>query len=59
MISFSGERYPSTRRMRRELFLFELEDLKMQIRKKYYKVCPYCNANLDPAEKCDCRQEEE
>lgn len=22
-----------------------------------YKVCPYCGANLDPDEKCDCREE--
>lgn len=21
----------------------------------YYKVCPYCGANLDPGEICDCR----
>ena len=21
----------------------------------YYNVCPYCNANLDPGEKCDCQ----
>lgn len=20
----------------------------------YYNVCPLCNANLDPGEKCDC-----
>lgn len=20
-----------------------------------YKVCPYCGANLDPDEKCDCQ----
>jgi len=22
--------------------------------KTYYKVCPNCNANLDPGERCDC-----
>lgn len=22
-----------------------------------YKVCPYCGANLDAGEKCDCRDE--
>lgn len=22
----------------------------------YYKVCPYCGANLDPGEICDCRE---
>ena len=22
-----------------------------------YKVCPYCGANLDPGERCDCRDE--
>lgn len=21
---------------------------------KYYWTCPYCNANLDPGERCDC-----
>lgn len=21
----------------------------------YYNVCPYCDANLDPGEKCDCQ----
>ena len=20
----------------------------------YFKICPYCDANLDPGEKCDC-----
>ena len=24
----------------------------------YYKICPYCNGNLDPGEKCDCRDKE-
>lgn len=23
----------------------------------YYRVCPHCNGNLDPGEKCDCRDE--
>lgn len=23
----------------------------------YYDKCPYCGANLDPGEKCDCREE--
>lgn len=23
----------------------------------YYDTCPYCGANLDPGEKCDCRKE--
>lgn len=23
----------------------------------YYVKCPYCGANLDPGEKCDCREE--
>ena len=22
--------------------------------KPYYWTCPYCGANLDPGEKCDC-----
>ena len=25
----------------------------------YYWTCPYCNANLDPGEKCDCTKEKE
>lgn len=25
----------------------------------YYNECPYCGANLDPCEKCDCRETEE
>lgn len=24
----------------------------------YYKICPYCQAHLDPGERCDCRGEE-
>lgn len=24
-----------------------------------YRPCPYCGANMDPEEKCTCRQEEE
>lgn len=27
--------------------------------KNYYKVCPRCNANLDPGEHCNCEQERE
>lgn len=23
----------------------------------YYWTCPYCGANLDPQESCDCRKE--
>ena len=25
----------------------------------YYWTCPYCGANLDPGESCDCRKEED
>ena len=25
----------------------------------YYKVCEYCGANLDPGERCDCRERTE
>lgn len=24
---------------------------------KQYRVCPDCGTNLDPGEKCDCREE--
>ena len=24
---------------------------------QYYKTCPYCGANLDPDERCDCLDE--
>ena len=27
-------------------------------RKTYYWTCPYCGANLDPNESCDCRKEQ-
>ena len=23
-----------------------------------YRVCPYCDAHLDPGERCDCRDKE-
>ena len=23
----------------------------------YYRTCPWCGSNLDPAERCECRQE--
>ena len=23
---------------------------------RYEYICPFCNANLDPGEKCDCRE---
>nr|DAJ23028.1 MAG TPA: alpha-aminoadipate carrier protein [Caudoviricetes sp.] len=26
------------------------------IRSRYYRVCPYCGAHLDPGETCDCKQ---
>lgn len=26
-------------------------------RETYYWTCPYCGANLDPDEACDCRKE--
>lgn len=25
----------------------------------YYNICPDCGSNLDPGEKCTCRQEKE
>ncbi len=24
----------------------------------FYRPCPYCGANLDPGERCDCRMDE-
>ena len=35
-----------------------IRERKRAIRTAYYETCPYCGANLDPGEKCDCRQEE-
>lgn len=26
---------------------------------KYFRTCPYCHANLDPGERCDCREQQE
>ena len=26
---------------------------------KYFRICPYCHANLDPGERCDCRARQE
>jgi len=28
-------------------------------RNTYYWTCPYCGANLDPGEKCDCNEGKE
>lgn len=28
-------------------------------RDTYYWTCPYCGANLDPGESCDCKKEKE
>ena len=25
----------------------------------YYRTCPYCGANLDPGERCDCQDKQE
>lgn len=25
----------------------------------YYSTCPYCEAHLDPGERCDCQDEQE
>ncbi len=27
------------------------------MRETYYWTCPYCKANLDPGESCDCKKE--
>ena len=29
------------------------------MRNTYFVTCPFCGANLDPGERCDCRQEKE
>ena len=29
----------------------------MMKRETYYWTCPYCGANLDPDETCDCRKD--
>ena len=26
---------------------------------RYYRVCPFCGAHLDPGERCDCQEKEE
>ena len=26
---------------------------------RYFRTCPYCHANLDPGERCDCREQQE
>lgn len=28
-------------------------------RETYYWTCPYCKANLDPGERCDCQKEKD
>jgi hypothetical protein len=28
-----------------------------EVRETYYWKCPYCGANLDPGESCDCKKE--
>lgn len=34
-----------------------MEVLFMMKRETYYWTCPYCGANLDPDETCDCRKD--
>ena len=29
-----------------------------QKKRSFYRVCEYCGCNLDPCEKCDCREAE-
>lgn len=24
----------------------------------FYNICPYCGANLDPGEQCDCKEQQ-
>ena len=43
ILFYAGQAYRETRGKRGE--------------KMGYKVCPYCGANLDPGERCDCRDE--
>lgn len=26
-------------------------------KRNYYQTCPYCGANLDPGERCDCDEQ--
>lgn len=31
------------------------DGIKKEGLKMYYHTCPHCGSNLDPSEKCDCR----
>ena len=33
------------------------EDMGYLFTKPFYHTCPYCGANLDPEESCDCKNE--
>lgn len=35
----------------------ELNRIERSEKMSYYRTCPYCGANLDPGEVCDCRRE--
>lgn len=41
-------------------YSFELDDIykmkggRLVLTKPYYKTCSFCDANLDPGERCDC-----
>lgn len=29
------------------------------MRGTYFNICPYCGANLDPGERCECQKKEQ
>lgn len=41
--------------MKRQTVLEYLRERGMLMQEK---ICPYCNAHLDPGEKCDCRADQ-
>jgi hypothetical protein len=38
-------------------FITTNEEVLIMSRETYYWTCPFCGANLDPGERCDCRDE--
>lgn len=50
----------STLKSRQAQVLKKIHQLNYSVEKEkrqmpFYKTCPFCGANLDPGEKCDCQ----